>query len=80
MLGYVTRDAALPALAAVLTEGGAEGYEAALKDLLRGPYDRAAVNVALAFATWQRLTLIEGLDTEQATDVMVRALVGTLVR
>jgi hypothetical protein len=34
--------------------------------------------VALAFATWQRLTTIEGLSDEQATEVMVRAVAGTL--
>ena len=79
MIGNVTRDAALlPALAAVLREGGADAHETALKDLLTGPYDRAAVSVALAFATWQRLTSIEGLSDERATEVMVRAVTGTL--
>ena len=79
MIANVTRDAALlPALATVLREGGAEAHESALKDLLSGPYDRAAVSVALAFATWQRLTTIEGLSDQQATEVMVRAVAGTL--
>jgi hypothetical protein len=52
--------------------------ETTLKDLLTGPYDRATVHAALAFATWQRLTLIEGLSDEQATEVMVRSVAGTL--
>ena len=79
MIGHVTRDAALlPALAAVLRDGGADAYEDAVKDLLSGPYDRAVVSVALAFATWQRLTTIEGLSDEQAAKVMVRAVAGTL--
>ncbi len=52
--------------------------ETSLQDLLSGPYDRATVSVALAFATWQRLTTIEGLSDEQATEVMVRAVAGTL--
>jgi hypothetical protein len=52
--------------------------ETSLKDLLSGPYDRATVSVALAFATWQRLTTIEGLSDEQGTEVMARAVAGTL--
>jgi hypothetical protein len=79
MIGNVSRDAALlPALAAALRDGGADAYETTLKDLLSGPYDRATVKVALAFATWQRLTSIEGLSDEQATEVMVRAVAGRL--
>ena len=49
-----------------------------LKDLLSGPYDRATVSAALAFATWQRLTTIDGLTDEEATEVMIRAVAGTL--
>jgi hypothetical protein len=49
-----------------------------LKDLLTGPYDRATVSAALAFATWQRLTTIDGLTNEEATEVMIRAVAGTL--
>jgi hypothetical protein len=56
-----------------------DAHRTPLQELLTGPYDRATVTAALAFATWQRLTTIEGLSDEQATEVMVRAVAGTLL-
>ena len=79
MLGHVTRDAStVPALAAALAEGGASEYDAAVKDVLTGPYARAAVGLALSFATWERLTAVEDLTDAEAVALMIRAVTGTL--
>ncbi len=79
-IGYPVhkKDARCSENAAIIDPVIPDVAETSLKELLSGPYDRATVSVALAFATWQRLTTIEGLSDEQATEVMVRAVAGTL--
>ena len=84
MLANVNRDAALlPALAAVLGAPEPAAYEAAVRDSLmtgRGVSGtprrrvRAAIGLALAFPTWQRLTRREGLSDADVVDVMARAV------
>ena len=84
MLANVTRDAALvPALAEVMGEQGAGELDRAMREallagrVLRGGKGRrtaAAVGLALAFGTWQRLTRDEGLTDADAAKLMVRAI------
>jgi AcrR family transcriptional regulator len=84
MIANVGRDAAIvPALAEVLKRSGAAEHEAAMADALmtgrklRGKRERrtrAAIGLALAFATWQRLTAEEGLKDGEAAKLMARAV------
>lgn len=84
MLGNVGRDAAIvPALAAVLERSGAADHEEAMADALmagrklRGKRERrarAAIALALAFPTWQRLTAGGGLKDGEAAKLMARAV------
>jgi AcrR family transcriptional regulator len=86
MLANVTRDAALlPALAEVLDGGGATAYAEAVRDSLlagrglrghRRRRARAAIGLALAFPTWQRLTREEGLADGEAAELMVAAVLA----
>ena len=82
MLENLFRDAALvPALAQVLEESGAADHETAMIDVLvsgrklRGKRERrtrAALGLALAFATWQRLTGGGGLRDGEAAKLSAR--------
>jgi AcrR family transcriptional regulator len=84
MLGNVARDTALvPALAQVLAGSGAAEHQEAMRDALlagrglrgrarRRP--RAAIGLALAFETWQRLTGEDGLSDAEAIEVMTAAV------
>jgi AcrR family transcriptional regulator len=82
MLENVGRDAALvPALAQVLEASGAAKREAAMVDVLvagrklRGKRERrtrAALGLALAFVTWQRLTRDGGLRDGEAAKLSAR--------
>ena len=84
MLANVGRDAAIvPALADVLAAAGAQEHQAAMLDALmagrklRGKRERrtrAAISLALAFETWQRLTREEGLKDREAVRLMGRAV------
>jgi hypothetical protein len=84
MLANVTRDLALvPALAEVMGEQGAGEHQRAMRDALlagrvlkggRGRRTVAAVGLALAFGTWQRLTREEGLTDSGAAKLMVKAI------
>jgi AcrR family transcriptional regulator len=84
MLANVVRDAALvPALATVLEDSGALEHQSAMQEALmagrklRGKRERrarAAIGLALAFATWQRLTGEEGLRDGEAAKLMARAV------
>ena len=84
MLGNVGRDAAIvPSLAAVLERSGAAGRQEAMADALmagrklRGKRERrarAAIGLAIAFATWQRLTADGGLKDGEAAKLMARAV------
>jgi AcrR family transcriptional regulator len=84
MLANVGRDAAIvPALAQVLAESGAAEHEAAMVDALaagrklRGKKERrarAAIALALAFGTWQRLTAEGALRDGEAAKLMARAV------
>jgi AcrR family transcriptional regulator len=84
MIANVGRDAAIvPALAAVLARSGAAEHHAAMADVLmagrklRGKRERrtrAAIGLALAFGTWQRLTGEEGLKDGEAAKLMARAV------
>ena len=84
LLANIERDAALvPALAGVLESSGAREREAAMQDALlagrklRGKRERrarAAIGLALSFATWQRLTAGEGLRDGEAAKLMARAV------
>jgi AcrR family transcriptional regulator len=80
MLANVSRDAPLvPALERVLGESGAVEHEVAMREALlsgrgargaRRRRTRAAIGLALAFSTWQRLTRDEGLADEEAVALM----------
>ena len=84
MLAHVTRDAAVvPALAEALDERGAGERERAMREalldgrMLHGGRKRrtdAAVGLALAFGTWQRLAREEGLSDADAVKLMARAI------
>ena len=84
MLANVTRDAALiPALAKLLGSDEAAAHERAMRATLiagRGVRGRrreraqAAIGLALAFGTWQRLVRTEHLSDDEAVEVMVRAV------
>ena len=84
MIANVSRDAAIvPALAAVLERSGAQDHEAAMTDVLmkgrklsgkKERRTRAAISLALAFPTWQRLTSEEGLKDSEAAKLMTRAV------
>ena len=84
MLANVNRDAALlPALAAALERSGARQREVAMCDALmkrrrlsgkRERRTRAAIALALAFPTWQRLTGGAGLKDGEAAKLMARAV------
>jgi hypothetical protein len=84
MLANVARDAALvPALAEVLRRGRGPGHREAMRDALmagRGARGsrrrrvRAAIALALALPTWQRLTGEEGLSDAEAVALMVAAV------
>jgi AcrR family transcriptional regulator len=84
MLVNVARDAALvPALAEVLGRSGAAEHAEAMRDALlagrglRGGKRRrvrAAIDLALDLATWQRLTGGGGLPDAEAVDVMAAAV------
>jgi AcrR family transcriptional regulator len=83
MLSNVRRDAALvPALAEVLARSGMEEHDQASLDALlagrgvRGARRRrvaAAISLALAFQTWERLTG-DGLSDGEAADLMAAAV------
>jgi AcrR family transcriptional regulator len=87
MLGNVRRDAALvPALAEVLANSGMAEYERATRDALlagrgvRGARRRrvdAAIGLALAFETWERLTG-DGLSDAEAADLMAAVVVSAV--
>ena len=82
MLENLGRDAALvPALARVLDESGGAEHETAMVDVLvsgrklRGKRERrtrAALGLALAFATWRRLTGEGGLRDGEAAKLSAR--------
>jgi AcrR family transcriptional regulator len=84
MLGNVGRDAALvPALANALEASGAQEHQEAMREVLmagrklRGKRERrkrAAIALALAFPTWQRLTREEALRDGEAAKLMARAV------
>ena len=84
MLGNVGRDAAIvPALAAALERSGAAEHQEAMADALmagrklRGKRERrarAAIALAIAFPTWQRLTAEGGLKDGEAAKLMARAV------
>src|SRR4051794_9797588 len=84
MLGNVARDAALvPALGEVLGRSGAAEHAEAMRDALltgrglRGGKRRrvrAAIDLALDLATWQRLTGAGDLSDAEAVDVMTAAV------
>ena len=84
MVGNVARDVPLvPALAEVMGGGGAAAHEQAMRDVLlagrglrgrRRDRARAAIGLALAFGTWQRLVRLEGLDDDAAVAVMAAAV------
>jgi AcrR family transcriptional regulator len=84
MLGNVARDAALvPALAEVLATSGASEHGEAMRDVLLAGRDlrggarrrvRAAIGLALEYATWQQLTAGEGLTDQEAAAVMEAAV------
>jgi len=84
VLANVGRDAAIvPALAAVLERSGAAEHQTAMAEALmagrklRGKRERrtrAAIGLALAFPTWQRLTAEEGLKGGEAAKLMARAV------
>jgi AcrR family transcriptional regulator len=84
MIANVGRDAAIvPALAAVLERSGAAEHQASMTEALmagrklRGKRERrtrAAIGLALAFPTWQRLTAEEGLKDGEAAKLMARAV------
>jgi len=84
MIGNVARDAAIvPALAELLRSSGRAAREQAIRDLLlsgrglRGARRRrvsAAIGLAIAFPTWQRLTRDEGLTDGEAAELMALAV------
>jgi AcrR family transcriptional regulator len=84
MVGNVARDAALlPALAEVLRSPPAMALETAMRDVLlagrglrgaRRERARAAIGLAVAFPTWQRLVRVEGLGDAQAVALMAGAV------
>jgi AcrR family transcriptional regulator len=80
MLANVRRDAALiPALAAVVSSAEATAHETAMREALlagrgRRRRVRAAIGLALAFPTWQRLARDEGLSDGEAVEVMAAAV------
>jgi len=84
MIAHLGRDSTIvPALAAVLERAGAAEHQAAMADMLmaarklRGKRERrtrAAIGLALAFGTWQRLTGEEGLKDGEAAKLMARAV------
>ena len=83
MIANVRRDApALPALAAIVATGLPAWFEA-VRDLLmpgwgargrRRELLRAAIGHALDFDTWRSLERAQGLEPEDAVDLMVRAV------
>ena len=83
MIANVRRDApALPALAAIVATGLPAYFEAVRELLMRGwgargrrrNVLRAAIGHALDFDTWRSLERVEGLATEEAVDLIVRAV------
>lgn len=84
ILANVARDAPLlPALAGVLESSGTLERRTDMQEALmagrrlRGKRERrarAAIGLALAFATWQRLTGEEGLRDGEAAKLMARAV------
>ena len=84
MLANVTRDAALiPALAELLGSAEAAAHEQAMRAILldgRGVHGsrktrtQAAIGLALAFGTWQRLAATEQLTDEAAAELMTGAV------
>ena len=84
MLANVTRDAALiPALGELLGSDEAAAHERAMRATLiagrrlrgrRGQRAEAAIGLALAFGTWQRLVRTERLADDEAVELMVRAV------
>ena len=87
MVGNVARDAALlPALAEVLQSPRAMALETAMRDILlagrglrgaRRVRARAAIGLALAFPTWQRLVRVEALSDAAAVDLMATAVAAS---
>jgi len=83
MLAHLTRDRGLvDALAAVL-DGRTAEREAAMRDALlagrklsggRERRTRAAIGLALTFATWRRLTTDEGFGDKGAAKLMARTI------
>lgn len=84
MIANVTRDAALlPALAEILGAPEATAHEQAMRTTLLAGRDlhgarqarlTAAIGLALAFPTWQRLTRHEELSDQAAVEVMAGAV------
>jgi AcrR family transcriptional regulator len=84
MLANVARDASLvPALARVRDESGAPEHEQAMREVLlagrgvrgaRRRRARAAIDLALAFPTWQRLTGEAGLADEEVVALMAATI------
>ena len=84
MIANVTRDAPLiPALAELLGSAEAAAHEQAMRAILlrgrglrgrRAARARAAIELALAFGTWQRLTGAEQMDDAEAAELMARAV------
>lgn len=84
MLANVTRDAALmPALAELLGSAEAAAHEQAMRAILLGgrglrgsrkTRTQAAIGLALAFGTWQRLTATEQLTDDEAAELMAGAV------
>jgi AcrR family transcriptional regulator len=77
MIANVSRDAALiPALAEILSASAEhqDAMRAALAGRRASRARRAAIGLALAFATWQQLTHAEGLSDLQAATLMATTI------
>ena len=84
MLTNVTRDAALiPALGELLGSAEAAAHEQAMRAILLGgrglrgnrkSATQAAIGLALAFGTWQRLTATEHMTDDDAVELMAGAV------
>jgi AcrR family transcriptional regulator len=73
---YRDRDSIPPRHQAQLAARDASLRDLLLTGLPRGKRVRAAVALALSFATWQVLCLDQGLSTKDAVDVMVAAVLA----
>ena len=85
MLAHLTRDAAVqPALAQALEAAGENDRERAMRTALlarrperkkrRAARLEAAISLALAFGTWQRLARANGLDDAESVKLMTAAV------